>query len=101
MLLPWGSIIQIHSALGEFPVAVGPPKGGRNGWHLPLPWETGNRHHTLSDLQSKVRAWRHDYGFELRSTAVVESSLPSSHLARARNYNLTVTISCGNRLHVR
>jgi hypothetical protein len=71
--LPWGSIIQVRSDFGEFPVAVGPPKRGRDRWYLPIPWDTANHHAIVSDLHSKVRGWRRNYGFEPRSTPLKPS----------------------------
>src|SRR5882762_4046886 len=62
--LPWGSIIKVRSDFGEFPVAVGPPKRGRDRWYLPVPWETANKQAVARELQSKVCQWRRMYGLE-------------------------------------
>jgi hypothetical protein len=64
--LAWGSVVRLRSELTEFPVVVGPPKYGPQGWFLPLPWDTAKRDAIVSELVHKAREWRHMSGFEPR-----------------------------------
>lgn len=66
--LPWGSIVRVHSTIGEFGVAVGPARYGRGGWYLPVPWETADKDASIASLQAKASRWRREFGFEARVT---------------------------------
>jgi hypothetical protein len=68
--LPWGSIARVHSAIGEFGVAVGPARYGRGGWYLPVPWETADKDASIPGLQAKASQWRREFGYEARATPV-------------------------------
>ena len=64
--LAWGSIVRVRSGAEEIPVVVGPPMYRPQGWCLPIPWESANGVASVSQLATKAREWRHEYGFELR-----------------------------------
>jgi len=68
--LAWGSIIRLCWEDMKFPVVVGPPKYGPQGWYLPVPWETTKKDITEPDLVAKAREWRREFGLEPQSAAL-------------------------------